>query len=74
MLQRSRHQVCNWLVPGDDANPACVSCRLNDMIPDLTVGNNRGMGLPDLYPFVLSAPAIQKLHFVHEVLTASIRK
>ena len=29
---------------------------------------NRGMGLPDLYPFVLSAPAIEKLRFVHEVL------
>ena len=29
---------------------------------------NRGMGLPDLYPFVLSAPAIEKLRFVHGVL------
>jgi hypothetical protein len=29
---------------------------------------NRGMGLPDLYPFVLSACAIEKLRFVHEVL------
>jgi hypothetical protein len=29
---------------------------------------NRSMGLPDLYPFVLPAPAIDKLHFVHEVI------
>jgi hypothetical protein len=29
---------------------------------------NRGMGLPDGYPFVLSAPAIEKLRFVHEVV------
>ncbi|HWN97018.1 MAG TPA: putative zinc-binding metallopeptidase, partial [Methylomirabilota bacterium] len=29
---------------------------------------NRGMGLPDLYPFVLSAVAIEKLQFVHDVL------
>jgi hypothetical protein len=29
---------------------------------------NRGMGLPDAYPFVLSTPAIEKLRFVHEVL------
>ena len=29
---------------------------------------NRGMGLPDLYPFVLSDAAIEKLRFVHEVL------
>lgn len=32
---------------------------------------NRGMGLPDLYPFVLSPTAIQKLRFVHEVLVAA---
>ena len=30
---------------------------------------NRGMGLPDAYPFVLSAPAIEKLRFVHDVIT-----
>ena len=29
---------------------------------------NRGMGLPDGYPFVLSPPAIEKLRFVHEVI------
>jgi len=29
---------------------------------------NRGMGLSDLYPFILSAPAIEKLGFVHELL------
>ncbi|HXJ22682.1 MAG TPA: putative zinc-binding peptidase [Polyangia bacterium] len=29
---------------------------------------NRSMGLPDLYPFVLSTAAIEKLRFVHEVI------
>ena len=29
---------------------------------------NRAMGLPDLYPFVLSERAIQKLRFVHDVI------
>ena len=29
---------------------------------------NRGMGLQDAYPFVLSTPAIEKLRFVHEVI------
>jgi hypothetical protein len=29
---------------------------------------NRSMGLPDLYPFVLSTPAIDKLRFVHQVM------
>ncbi len=29
---------------------------------------NRGMGLADGYPFVISAPAIEKLRFVHEIV------
>ncbi len=29
---------------------------------------NRGLGLPDGYPFVLSPPAVEKLKFVHETL------
>ncbi|MDB6066567.1 MAG: hypothetical protein JWR26_2775 [Pedosphaera sp.] len=35
-----QHQVCNWLVSARDPNPFCVACRLNDMIPDLTVPGN----------------------------------
>lgn len=31
---------------------------------------NRGMGLPDLYPFVLSMGAIEKMRFVHESIKA----
>jgi hypothetical protein len=37
-----------------------LTCVLNNL--------NRGMGLPDLYPFVLTGPAIKKLSFVHEVI------
>ncbi len=29
---------------------------------------NRGLGLSDAYPFVLSPPAIEKLRFVHETV------
>jgi hypothetical protein len=29
---------------------------------------NRGLGLPDAYPFVLSPMAIEKLRFVHETI------
>jgi hypothetical protein len=29
---------------------------------------NRSMGLKDLYPFVLSAPVIEKLRFIHQVI------
>jgi hypothetical protein len=32
---------------------------------------NRGMGMPDAYPFILSPPAIDKLRFVHETIGAS---
>ena len=32
---------------------------------------NRSMGLPDLYPFVLSAPVVAKLLFVYEVIAES---
>jgi len=40
-----------------------LTCALNAL--------NRGMGLPDLYPFVLSGPAIEKLQFIHEVVQSS---
>ncbi|MEP9376297.1 putative zinc-binding peptidase [Aquabacter sp. CN5-332] len=29
---------------------------------------NRSMGQPDLYPFILSQPAVEKLQFVHELI------
>ncbi len=32
---------------------------------------NRCMGSPDLYPFVLSAPAVEKLGFVHDLVRAA---
>jgi hypothetical protein len=32
---------------------------------------NRGLGLRDAYPFILSTPAIEKLRFVHEVVGAA---
>ncbi|MDX1944720.1 MAG: putative zinc-binding peptidase [Pirellulaceae bacterium] len=31
---------------------------------------NRGMGLPDGYPFVLSPPVIEKLRFIHDTVAA----
>lgn len=31
---------------------------------------NRGLGLPDGYPFVLNGPAVEKLRFVHQTVTA----
>jgi hypothetical protein len=31
---------CNWLVDVDETDPLCVSCRLNNTIPDLSDANN----------------------------------
>lgn len=36
----SAYQVCNWLVPAEDDNSYCESCRLNHIIPNLTDSNN----------------------------------
>ena len=29
---------------------------------------NRGLGIADAYPFVLSPPAVEKLRFVHDTI------
>ena len=31
----SRHNICNWMVPTEDENIYCTSCRLNHIIPNL---------------------------------------
>jgi hypothetical protein len=60
-----------------DSRISLVGCRpesfdqmLENWVPLTYVINsiNRSMGQPDMYPFVLSAPAIDKLRFVHEVI------
>lgn len=35
-----QHAACNWLIPAADPEELCVSCRHNDVIPDLTVPGN----------------------------------
>jgi len=37
----SEQSVCNWLVRADEGHELCLACRLNDVIPDLTVPENR---------------------------------
>jgi len=37
----SDEQVCNWMVPADDPQPYCRSCRLNHLIPNLDSPANR---------------------------------
>jgi hypothetical protein len=50
-----------------DPHRASMERLINTWIPLTFAANslNRSMGLPDLYPFVLSQPAIAKLAFVH---------
>jgi hypothetical protein len=35
-----KHAACNWLIPSNDPHELCVSCRCNDVIPDLAVPGN----------------------------------
>ena len=35
-----RVSVCNWVVPAADADDFCRSCRLNQVIPDLSTERN----------------------------------
>ena len=35
-----QHSVCNWMVPVKETEPFCIACRLNEMIPDLSVPGN----------------------------------
>jgi hypothetical protein len=37
--------ACNWLVLVDDAQPYCLSCRLSELIPDLSDASNRAAWL-----------------------------
>lgn len=37
----TKHNVCNWVVPADDPNPLCASCRLTQVIPDLDVAGHK---------------------------------
>lgn len=36
-----QENVCNWAVPALDPEPLCVSCRLTQVLPDLTVAGNK---------------------------------
>jgi hypothetical protein len=41
-LNYERESVCNWMVtPGKSNEDFCLSCRLNEMIPDLSLQHNR---------------------------------
>lgn len=37
----SEHRICNWLLPANDPHRYCPACRLNAIIPNLSVPENR---------------------------------
>jgi hypothetical protein len=37
----TEHDTCNWLVRESDGQPYCLSCRLTEIIPDLSDAKNR---------------------------------
>jgi hypothetical protein len=62
-------------LPTDTASPDAPIDRLIESWFPLTylLNNlNRALGLPDGYPFVLSAPAIEKMRFVHDTVGAGV--
>ncbi len=40
-LNYSNENVCNWMIPVTSTENFCLSCRLNQTIPDIHVGDNR---------------------------------
>jgi hypothetical protein len=35
-----QHEVCNWMIAANDPNSFCLSCRLNTLIPNLSLPGN----------------------------------
>jgi hypothetical protein len=62
-----------WLEGSGDADPQPFLDLVNGWMELTGVFNelSRAMGLPDFYPFVLSGPALRKLHLVHRVVKAA---
>jgi hypothetical protein len=36
-----KYDACNWMIPAQEPNPYCPSCRLNDLVPDLSNTKSR---------------------------------
>jgi hypothetical protein len=70
---KARHPQAETMQARPDVTEAPKSSfdeLLSDWMPLTYALNslNRGMGLRDLYPFVLSGPAIEKLRFIHDTI------
>jgi len=36
----TQYSACNWMIPAENTEPFCTSCRLNVVIPDLSIPEN----------------------------------
>jgi hypothetical protein len=75
VMLRPRHaEEPKLATPADPLQPGADFDRMVDEWMALTyiLNNlNRGLGLADSYPFVLSAPVIEKLRFVHDTMRSN---
>ena len=68
---RRRDEPTLAKVPASAGTPATAFDRLMESwypVTYLLNNLNRGLGIADAYPFVLPAPAVEKLRFVHETI------
>ena len=74
-LRPKRTDEPRMAAPANPLNPANgdFDRMIDSWLPLTYVLNNlsRGLGLPDSYPFVLSAPVIEKLRFIHDTVRAA---
>jgi hypothetical protein len=71
-LRPQRNDEPRMQPPPDPLNPHCrdFEAMIESWLSLTYVLNNlnRGLGLPDSYPFILSASAIRKLRFIHTII------
>ncbi len=68
-------QALHATISADSYGPGEFARLIGAWLPLTAAMNamNRSMGLSDLYPFVLSAPVIRKLSFIHDLVHRSSR-
>ncbi len=64
------------LAGADDYRPSSFKAMMESWLPLAYAINNinRSMGQPDMYPFVLAPKAVEKMEFVHQVISQSAQQ
>jgi hypothetical protein len=76
LLPRRQNEPALDAAAADPSSTSSFERLIQAWFPVTYVMNNlnRGMGLPDAYPFVLSPPAIEKLRFIHQVIAGAAQR